>query len=103
MSSAKQAARQLRRELQQKLDAGVNAARDEAAEMAAALRAAAPVDTGALRDSVRVVNTPDGANVVIGDGAVDYADDVERNDPFIAPTVKAMQGGYQASLRKAVE
>lgn len=103
MSKADQTMRQLKRELQAKVDAGVDASRDEARKLAAALRSKAPVDTGALRDSIKVVNTPEGARVTIGGGSVDYADDVEREQPFIDPTVKAMQGSYQASLRKAVE
>lgn len=103
MGNADQVMRQLRRELQAKVDGGVDAARAEARELASALRVEAPVDTGALRDSIRVVNTPEGADVVIGSGAVDYADDVEREQPFVAPAVKAMQGGYEAALRTAVE
>lgn len=103
MSSARQAGRQLRRELQARIDAAEAVARDEARQLAADIRANAPVDTGALRDSVRVESTPEGAKVIVGNGLVDYADDVEREQPFVAPAVKANQAGYEAAMRKAVE
>jgi hypothetical protein len=103
MSKADQTMKQLKKELQAKIDDGVAASRAEAKGLAKALRAKSPVDTGALRDSIKVVNTPEGAKVTIGGGVVDYADDVEREEPFIAPTVQAFRSGYEASLRKAVE
>lgn len=103
MGKDDQVMRQLKRELDAKIKAAEDAARDQAHQLANAIRAKAPVDTGALRDSVRVVNTPEGARVVVGSGSVDYADDVEREQPFVAPAVKAHQAGYEAAMRKAVE
>jgi hypothetical protein len=103
MGKEDQVMRQLKRELQQKIDAAEDAARDQAHQLANAIRAKAPVDTGALRDSVRVVNTPQGARVIVGGGAVDYADDVEREEPFIEPAVHEVRAGYEAAMRKAVE
>jgi len=103
MSKADATMRQLKRELQDKIDAAEDAARAQAHQLANAIRAKAPVDTGALRDSVRVVNTPEGAKVTIGGGAVDYADDVEREEPFIAPAVQETRAAYEAAMRKAVE
>jgi hypothetical protein len=94
---------QLKREYQQKVDAAVAAARAEAHDLAAAIRKKAPVDTGALRASVRVVNTPEGARVVVGGGEVDYADEVEREQPFIAPAVQEARSGYDNALKKAVD
>lgn len=93
---------QLKRELQAKIDDAVDTAREQARKLAADIEAAAPVDTGALRNSVEVVNTPEGARVTVGGGSVDYADEVEQREPFVAPAVQAAQGGYEAAMRKAV-
>lgn len=94
---------QLERELQNKIDNAVAAARKSAEELASAIQANAPVDTGALRDSVEVTNTPEGATVTIGGGSVDYADYVEAEEAFIEPAISGFRAGYEASLRNAVE
>jgi hypothetical protein len=39
-----------------------------------------PVDKGALRDSIKLVRTSEGASIVIGQG-LDYADDVNAMGP----------------------
>jgi hypothetical protein len=100
---AKNVIQQLEKELQNKIDNAVAAARNSAKELASTIQTNAPVDTGALRDSVSIVNTPEGATITIGGGSVDYADIVEAEEPFIEPAISGFRSGYEASLRKAVE
>jgi HK97 gp10 family phage protein len=75
------------------IERGVVRAADHVADLA---RQLAPVDTGALRDSIRVEpgDTPTSRKVVAGGGAVAYAAHVEYGtadspaQPFMTPAVE---------------
>lgn len=56
-------------------------------KLAQAIAADAPVDTGALRDSVQA----SGNTVTVGVGAVDYASFVDKSQPFIDHNVDAIK------------
>lgn len=60
--------------LGKEVDHAIKEIAEKAAERA---RQLAPVETGAYRDSIRVEDTPEGARLVAGGGAVDYAGFVE--------------------------
>jgi len=98
---ANNTAKQLEREFQAIKDNAIQAVRREAEELADIIRRNAPVNTGALRDSVEVINTPDGARVSVG-GSLDYADIVETEEPFIAPAVAGFRSGFETAVSKAV-
>jgi hypothetical protein len=74
--------------LEAEIETGAREATEEIAEILARnIAADAPVDTGALEDSVRA----EGSTVQVGDPTVDYAEYVEDDDPFVAPNVQAMR------------
>lgn len=98
---ANNTAKQLEREFQAIQDKAIQAARREAEELADIIRRNTPVDTGALRDSVEVVNTPDGARVTVG-GSLEYADIVETKEPFVAPAVAGFRSSFESAVSKAV-
>ena len=94
----------------------------EAERLADAIKAAAPVDTGKLRDSVKVRRTKRDLTLEVtagGDttihgthgpgGEADYALFVEYGTrkkpahPFFYSTARQMQGEIQANIAKAVE
>ena len=73
-------------ELGESGDAAIDPARqtrEVARQFADAMRARCPVDTGALRASITVIDTADGAYVTIGGGEVDYARPVMARNPFV--------------------
>lgn len=90
----------LKRGLSEALDRAREAARREVEESAQRVRNAAPVDTGALRASVTVEETPDGARLIVGDGSVDYAEYVERGTRYMSP--QPFVGPATAQLREEV-
>lgn len=98
-----------------------SAIKDEADRLATAIKAAAPVRTGALRDSVKVRRTKHdltlevtagGDSTTHGDrgpgGEADYAVFTEYGTrhspahPFFYPTARVMQAEINANIQKAV-
>ncbi|CAL9457210.1 hypothetical protein SUDANB15_02544 [Streptomyces sp. enrichment culture] len=104
------------RRVESKLKAGIaqaleragEAARQETQTAAQRVRSATPVDTGALRASVTVEKTPEGARLVVGDGPVDYAAFVEHGtrymppQPFVGPATSQMREEIVAAVQRAV-
>lgn len=102
----RRARRKLARHIAKATEDAVRASQDQADGLAQSIAQRAPVDTGALRDSVVVEKTPQGANVIVGEGdEVDYARFVEDGtrymgaQPYIGPAVT----GLREELREAVE
>lgn len=65
-------------------------------DLASEIAADAPVDTGALRDSVEAV----GDTVIIGEG---YAEFVEDDQPFIRPNVDAVLRSASKTIAVAID
>jgi HK97 gp10 family phage protein len=90
-----------------KLAAGV--IRTTVAEIAADAQQRAPVDTGALRDSIkgRVINQQAG-EVTAGGGEVDYAGYVEYGtvkmgaQPYMHPAADAARPRFEAAVAQAI-
>lgn len=94
----------------------------EAERLAEAIRAAAPVKTGALRDSVKVRRARGGFTFMVSAGgegttkeirqgsgedydyalAVEYGTADQDAEPFFFPVVRAMQDEVRANLMAAV-
>jgi HK97 gp10 family phage protein len=95
----------------------------EADRLADAIRAAAPVKTGALRDSVKVRRTRNDLTLYVDAGgdattkevrqgsgvsydyalATEYGTSKEHAQPFFYPTVRAMEDDIDANIAAAVE
>lgn len=101
----------------------VTAIRTEADRLADAVKAAAPVKTGALRDSVKVRRTRNDLTLYVTAGgeattkeirqgsgtdydyslAVEYGTTKEHAQPFFYPTVRAMEDEINANIAAAME
>ncbi|MFK4096726.1 HK97-gp10 family putative phage morphogenesis protein [Streptomyces anthocyanicus] len=98
----------LRTGIARALERARNAVREQTETTAERVRSAAPVDTGALRGSVTVEQTAEGARLIVGDGAVDYAEFVERGTrhmsprPFVGPSVSQMREEIVDAVQRAV-
>lgn len=99
------------------------AIRIEADRLADAIKAAAPVKTGALRDSVQVRRTRNDLTLYVTAGgdattkevrqgsgepydyalATEYGTSKENAQPFFYPTVRAMEDDINANIAAAVE
>ena len=99
------------------------AIRTEADRLADAIKAAAPVKTGALRDSVQVRRTRNDLTLYVTAGgdattkevrqgsgepydyalATEYGTSKENAQPFFYPTVRAMEDDINANIAAAVE
>lgn len=95
----------------------------EADRLADAIKAAAPVKTGALRDSVKVRRTRNDLTLYVTAGgdattreirqgsgepydyalATEYGTSKENAQPFFYPTVRAMEDDINANIAAAVE
>lgn len=100
----------------------VEAVQAEAERLAEAIKAAAPVKTGALRDSIKVRRQRGGLSFVVSAGgdattkeirggsgepydyaaAVEFGTGREHAEPFFFPTIRAMQDEIRANLQAAV-
>ena len=100
----------------------VIAVQAEAERLAEAIKAAAPVKTGALRDSVKVRRQRGGLSFVVSAGGADTTKEIregsgqpydyalcvefgtsrEHAEPFFFPTVRELQDGIRANLQSAL-
>ena len=95
----------LSRLVQDRVDAARDELREQTQEMAQRMAERAPVDTGALRESVRTEETPEGEDILIGDQVVDYAryvNDGTRYQPA-QPFVEEVLVDEAEELRDAVQ
>ena len=75
--------------------------RNVAQDFLRTLQGNTPVDTGALLASEQVTDTPEGAQLDIGGGDVDYAGAVEARTGFIEQAKQQALANIKERMRKA--